>query len=223
MFVALNTYIKLISNLKLGDVDRDGIRKFYLDTSSGPAPLIKSGGFGKLYQSINVPMSTMNKSDQDRCIFPMRLNHFTNISGSSGKELVRDATEQVSKSYNARFIVKAVHVLFQWNAHSFFTYHQDDDGDVTVIINLSHGTSNMHVAGCALAEYDGIGSARMFPSKVFHRSGEAPRRCVKVALFFERKGDLLTSSSDQTGPPSSTPDPASEQTEEEEKREEVTS
>ena len=25
----------------------------------------------------------------------------------------------------------------------------------------------------------------MFPSNVFHRSGDAPRRCIKVALFFD--------------------------------------
>ena len=34
------------------------------------------------------------------------------------------------------------------------------------------------------AEYDGIGSAHLFPSKAFHRSGTAPRRCIKIALFY---------------------------------------
>ena len=78
-----------------------------------------------------------------------------------------------------------MHVLFHWNKHSFFTYHQDTDGDVTVIVNLMHGEAEMHVAGKAVAKYDGIGSAHLFPAKLFHRSGAAPRRCVKVAFFFQ--------------------------------------
>ena len=65
-----------------------------------------------------------------------------------------------------------------------FTYHQDTDGDVTVIVNLTHGEAEMHVAGKDVAKYDGVGSAHLFPAKLFHRSGAAPRRCVKVAFFF---------------------------------------
>ena len=42
----------------------------------------------------------------------------------------------------------------------------------------------MHVAGFDPAEYDGIGAAQIFPSKVFHRSGVATRRCVKIAIFY---------------------------------------
>ena len=30
----------------------------------------------------------------------------------------------------------------------------------------------------------------VFPTKVFHRSGSAPRRCVKVALFFKVKNEV---------------------------------
>ena len=82
--------------------------------------------------------------------------------------------------------LRVVHVLYHWNAHSFFTYHQDDDGHVTAIVNLSHGTASMHIAGKDTAEYDGIGATHIFPAKVFHRSGPAPRRCVKIAFFFDK-------------------------------------
>ena len=43
----------------------------------------------------------------------------------------------------------------------------------------------MHVAGKDVAKYDGVGSTHLFPAKLFHRSGAAPRRCVKVAFFFK--------------------------------------
>ena len=61
---------------------------------------------------------------------------------------------------------------------------------VTVIINLAHCKASMHVAGAKSADYDGIGSARLFPSNVFHRSGTAPRRCIKVALFYDVGADV---------------------------------
>ena len=59
-------------------------------------------------------------------------------------------------------------------------------GDLSVIINLTHGEASMHVAGMETATYNGIGSAHLFNSKLFHRSGAAPRRCVKLALFFQK-------------------------------------
>ena len=56
---------------------------------------------------------------------------------------------------------------------------------MTAIVNLTHGESTMSVAGFEEATYHGVGSTLIFPSKAFHRSGTAPRRCVKVAFFYK--------------------------------------
>ena len=42
------------------------------------------------------------------------------------------------------------------------------------------------------------GSARFFPTKLFHRSDLAPRRCVKV-VFFLNLGDAIEVKSDDSG------------------------
>ena len=192
---ALKTYVSLVDKLKEGPIDAsDGVPEFYLDSAGGQAPgNKKKGGFQHIYQHINVLTAEQKESEQRRCIFAMKQTQFKAITGTYGTALIDTAAGLVQDLYDVDMVgaPEVVHVLFHWNKHSFYTYHQDNDGDVAVIINLGFGTSNganntMHVAGAELcAEYDGVGVARVFPTKLFHRSGSAPRRCVKVALFFK--------------------------------------
>ena len=185
---ALNVYCKIIDNLKTGVDAEDGVPEFYIDSAGGQNPKKKSGGFQKVYDWINVPPALVKKTEQDRCIFAMKPGDFGKVGGSYAKALMNDATTKVKELHprDCNISMKVVHLLFHWNAHSFFTYHTDEDGKITVIIiNLAHCKAGMHVAGSQHAEYDGIGPARLFPSNVFHRSGSAPRRCVKVAFFFD--------------------------------------
>ena len=192
--VALNVYVKLVEHLKQDKVKaEDGMPTFWLDTAAGKAlgpekKKGKSGGFARLYDSINVPTAEQNKAEQDRCIFAMKPTDFKSIVGTPGTKLLDSVAHELKAIFGFGFGVspKVVHVLFHWNAHSFFTYHKDEDGDFTAIVNLTYGNSSMHVAGKVEAVYDGIGSTQLFPSKVFHRSGPAPRRCVKVAIFFNK-------------------------------------
>jgi uncharacterized protein YjlB len=80
---------------------------------------------------------------------------------------------------------EGVHVLFNWNPHSLFTYHTDEKSEVTVIVNLSPAKSSFHIAGMEEeAAYNKPGDAVVLPSAVWHRSGTAERRTVKVAYFF---------------------------------------
>ena len=105
-----------------------------------------------------------------------------------------EAVKKVNSIYSGygNYSAKVIHILFHWNTHSFFTFHQDDDGEVTVMVNLSYGKADMRVAGYENAEYSAIGAAHAFASKLFHRSGTAPRRCVKVAFFFKLvEGDIV--------------------------------
>ena len=182
---SLFLYCTLIDKLHQGNLGPDNMPTFFLDTAGGPAIAKKSGGFQALYPAINLPAEQISKAEQDRCIFAMKPTQFYHIGGLNAKKVVSAVSEQVTRVYELNASCQVVHVLFNWNAHSFFTYHQDSDGMVTVIVNLSPCTATMHVAGFEIAEYIGVGSAHMFPSNVFHRSGDAPRRCIKVALFFD--------------------------------------
>ena len=56
---------------------------------------------------------------------------------------------------------------------------------VTVIVNLAPARSTFHIAGQKEAEYKEPGDAVVLPSAVWHRSGVAQRRTVKVAYFFK--------------------------------------
>ena len=187
---ALNVWCKIVDALKPGELADDGIPKFFLDTKGGaakkakPATSDKSGGFANLYKTINVPSDKQKKNDQDRCIFALTPAVFFDIGGGHSRNMMSYVKDELTKLLHRDVRLQVVHLLFHWNEHSFFKYHQDDDGDITVIINLSPGEPTMHVAGQVEATYKGIGSAHIFPSKVFHRSGDAPRRCIKIAAFY---------------------------------------
>ena len=202
--VALNLFITLVQALKTTTVDDDGSPKLCLDGPEGMATMLRgTGGFQKLYESINVPPPAVSKPEQDRCIFAMSHAQFMKLGGPPAKKLSELLTRKITSLYSFNISCKVVHILFHWNQHSFFTYHQDEDGEIAAIVNLSHGSAAMHVAGLDEAVYDGIGSTHIFPTKVFHRSGNATRRSVKVAFFFNTTTTTITIEEGSGGPSSS--------------------
>ena len=203
----LNLYIKIVSRLKMGVEDVDKKPTFWLDSSDGKAPAPRShGGFQELYDKINVPPRQHSKQEQARCVFGMSLTTFYKVAGPASKPWVKNLTQTMSENAdNQPVSCDVVHVLFNWNAHSFFTYHQDPDGDMTAIVNLTHGESTMSVAGFEEATYHGVGSTHIFPSKAFHRSGTAPRRCVKIAFFYKAKAPIPLEESDHEEQDAATP------------------
>lgn len=186
----MNVYCNILGNLKQQGMEEDQVPKFYLDTAGGAIRSVKSGGFQNLYPAINVASNAVSKLEQDRCIFAMKPSDFAKVGGPAAKRLVDEATQKVRDIYQQNVTAKVCHLLFHWNAHSFFTYHVDQEGHISAIINLSPSDAFMHVAGCEPATYHGIGSGHIFPCNVFHRSGDAPRRCVKVAIFFDLDGPV---------------------------------
>ena len=147
----MNVYCKLLDALKKGDDDNDQMPKFYLDfagATAQPESLSKSknGGFRETYEHVNVTATDLNKCDQDRCIFRCPKVTFVKIVGGYGNNIIAEANGFIKEYYGAVYALKYIDVLFNWNKHSFFTYHQDMDGDLSVIINLTHGKAWMHVA-----------------------------------------------------------------------------
>jgi len=186
----LNLYCNLLNNLKIGTNTSDGNPFVYLEKSSGSAPEkdAKSkmpGGFSTEYRS--VATKVYNKAMQDRCLFGFsKATKFANECTSPAATLNAKVLNLMVKLF-PDFVPQSegVHVLFNWNPHSMFTYHTDKNSDVTVIVNLSPAKSSFHIAGMEEeAKYNEPGDAVVLPSAVWHRSGTAERRTVKVAYFF---------------------------------------
>ena len=105
---------------------------------------------------------------------------------------VKQLISQVQRKINYNVI--AFHILKQSNtgqdgaSEAIFDWHVDKQNDLTnafltVIINLRDTTTSMQIAGCKEYYYDGIGSAVVFYSRLWHKTGIAPPGTIKVALF----------------------------------------
>ena len=164
---------------------KDGQAMVFLDKAGGQAAKMP-GGFTGPYEL--VAAQHFNKAMQDRCIFGFRSSGlFEKECGPAAKALNATVSNQMKTFFpKCNVTSKGVHVLFNWNAHSLFTYHQDPKSIVTVIVQLTPGKSDFHVAGKGqLAVYETAGSAHMFCSQAWHRSGTAQRRTIKVAYFYD--------------------------------------
>ena len=125
---------------------------------------------------------------QDRCTFGFKsAGVFEKECGGAAKALNLRVFAQMKTYFpSCNVTSKGVHVLFNWNAHSLFTYHKDPNSIVTVIVQLTPGITDFHVAGKAqMGVYETAGSAHILCSQVWHRSGTAQRRTIKAAYFFD--------------------------------------
>jgi hypothetical protein len=187
----LNLYCNLLNNLKIGTNTSDGNPFVYLEKSTGNAPEkgAKSkmpGGFSTEYRS--VATKVYSKAMQDRCLFGFaKATKFATECTVPAATLNAKVINLMAKLF-PDFVAQSegVHVLFNWNEHSLFTYHTDKNSEVTVIVNLSPAKSSFHIAGMEEeAKYNEPGDAFVLPSAAWHRSGMAERRTVKVAYFFK--------------------------------------
>lgn len=196
---AFTLHCHLIKRLTISSqLASDHMPSIGLDTPSGS---VKLGGWTYPYKVINVPAVRFAKPEQDRCIFAMKTPQFKALGGSAGDNLLTSVLAKASSTFKRNVTCSEVHVLFHWNRHSFFVYHQDAVGDIAFIVNLSNCTTSMHVAGSEkVADMSGPGSARFFPTKLFHRSDVAPRRCVKVVFFLTLCDVIEVKSGDEAKP-----------------------
>jgi hypothetical protein len=186
----LNLYCNMLGNLKIGTNKPDGSPMVYLEKSTGTQPdkdakTKKEGGFVTAYQS--VATETYSKVMQERVIFGFKsANKFGQECTGSATALNLKVAALVAKLFpDCQALSEGVHVLFNWNPHSLFTYHKDLQSEITVIVNLAPARSTFHIAGKEEAEYMEPGDAVVLPSAAWHRSGVAQRRSVKVAYFYK--------------------------------------
>ena len=184
---SLNLFCNLVRSLKIGTTGSDGNPTVLLEKSTGEhaekaAKL--TGGFITAYES--VATGTYSKVMQDRCVYGFTKGaKFASECTSAAGTLNAKVNNLMTKLFPDDVAQsEGVHVLFNWNAHSLFSYHTDVKSTVTVIVNLSAAKSSFFIAGKEEAIYNEPGDAFVLPSAAWHRSGIAERRTVKVAFFF---------------------------------------
>ena len=185
--ICMSLYCDLVLKLRCdsSSFGNDGQAMVQLDRAGGQAAKM-SGGFTGPYQL--VATQHFNKAMQDRCIFGFKSSGvFEKECGPAAKALTATVFTRMKSFFRSCNVTsKGVHVLFHWNAHSLFTYHKDPNSIVTVIVQLTPGNTDFHVAGRSQsAVYTTAGSAHLFCSQAYHRSGTAQRRTIKVAYFFD--------------------------------------
>ena len=104
--------------------------------------------------------------------------------GSWSKSLARCQGPRLFNKCNLTF--KEIHVLFHWNAHSFFTYHNKDDGDISAIVNLSD--TIVPYLRCTSR------AAVLPPTMALDLDTSSPRKCITVPAVRRVAASRLRSS-----------------------------
>jgi len=149
------------------------------------------GGWDNKEGYKTVSASTFRKAEQDNCVIPIspiKMPSFFEAFPLAG-EVADEAIEKVmtTLSDSHPFVLEEIHLLWGWNTHSHYGYHQDHiPMCMTLTVLLSLGKSSMHVAGAPEeAKYE-LGTAHLVAGNMYHRSGYTQRRTVKMSLFFKR-------------------------------------
>jgi len=149
-----------------------------------------AGGWDNKEGYTAVSASTFHKSEQDNCVIPISKTQIPVFFEAFplAAEVAVEATKLVMTSLQDHPVdLEQIHLLWGWNTHSHFGYHQDHiPMCMTLTVLLSLGESSMHVAGAPEEAKYGLGTGQLFAGDMFHRSGYTQRRTVKMSLFFKR-------------------------------------
>ena len=186
-------------------IDFVGKYKFSLNVAEKSGAAIAAhekdfpGGFQGGYQAVDAPYDLERQST---CIFTV---HNKSQAGKLHKNLpkyIGTMATEMAEYIGFKVKFNELHLCFGFSAQSHFTYHQDKQGEWTVVVQLSPGASTIKVAGkeeelC----FTGPGDAFMFPSKAFHRSGSKQRRTLTASFFFTMTDKEADASGDDEGEP----------------------
>ena len=190
---AFSAYLNISGRLKRTEImAKDGLPVVKIDQIELKMPARK-GGFSGGYKLVNVAEQAFVQAEQDRVLFGYNRPDFLKQAGPELIRVYEGAVKAVEKAIDKKVVLLQAHILFHWNAHSFFTYHADAVGTWTMVVMLTEGASTFHMAGFPeSATYNKPGDCHLFRSKMSHRSGTAPRRAVKVSFFFDEAPPMPT-------------------------------
>ena len=192
VLAALESYTSLVSSVAF-DFKADA---WTLRVAPEDAPLPIGWATGKdvaPYDLVNLPPGVpFQKEEQNKVLFA--------VGGKAMKKLCKVHKLDYFKQLIVRYLehdfknhhsnVEECHVLFGFSNYVHFSYHQDSKDltsgsavKLSFIFNLSPGRSSMSVAGSQDYVYKFPGACSAFYSDLFHCSGDAEMRTVKVAFF----------------------------------------
>ena len=171
--------------------------------------LIK-GGFVNSYSAVNAVPHPQFQDEQSHVIFaagtvPSKVmqTHNPNFKDLIGAVNLKLSEQGFSFDWDSctdpglePIALAETHFLFGFSKLTHFLYHKDrifKNGKLqmsylSVIVNITPSKSSFEVAGADKPfEFDGMGSAAVFPSMFWHRSSTAQTGTVKVALFYVKK------------------------------------
>ena len=150
------------------------------------------GGFDGGYQLANV--ARFENEKQNACVFAFR--NKSSLAGLSKRlqRVVDAALKHVESTFASQFeretfavSVGQIHLVFGFNSHAHFLYHQDaSEYTWTITVQLSPGASTIHIAGAPEdCLFESPGDAFLFPAQAYHRSGTKERRTLTMSIFFK--------------------------------------
>ena len=189
----LSLYIDLVQRLTLsGDVTSPVV------TLEGPSHNY-SGGFGATgYAAVNVKEKEFAMVQQKSCIFAMPNKSKAMGVSKHVKSVMESVQRYAEDSLGFALSPTQVHFCFGFNEHAHFTFHQDDQGEYTVVVQLSPGNSSIQIADRDEIKLVGPGSGALFLGNAFHRSGTKQRRTLTVSFFFNVKKGGSSKEADET-------------------------
>lgn len=163
------------------------------------------GGFHRKkdrYDKVNLPQGMpFSHEEQSAAVFGLNrsygmVNKFVKQCQLEWAEaMIQEAAEKICKDkveegFSVQTRIEEVHVNFAFSPQINYAYHIDAPDlkcspDFTVMVNLSPGKTSMHIAGAKNeAHYHIPGDAVLFGAQdIFHRSGAAQWRTLKLAFF----------------------------------------
>ena len=164
----------------------------YVGPENLPAAILKphdsprtfDGGFGNGgYTKVDAPLDIRL---QTTCVFAVKSRAGANALGKGMKPLIDQMAEDIRDIAGCDVKFNELHIVFGFSGQAQFTYHTDEQGQYTVVVQLSPGCSSIKVAAeDEDMEFKHPGDAFLFPSQVYHRSGVKERRTITVSFFFE--------------------------------------
>jgi hypothetical protein len=196
--------------------------------SGGDAYLLKVEGYsikggwsdaGIGYDEVRLPSGiTFDKQEQDRVVFAVGKGEtmkgfFASAKLNFVKKMVSTSLSSLlGKDMFTGCDIEEVHVLFGFSAYTNYSFHVDGKDlqckpDYTFMLNLSPGPSSMFVAGAEQeAKYTFPGDVLLFDAvNVFHCSGHATARTLKLALFVSLKAPIAVDTGDSSSQNDSAP------------------
>ena len=161
------------------------------------------------YNEVRLPAGTKFSREEQNCVvFAVGRHQTKQFAKHFGllfvEKCIAETVDNIVGGKGAPFTIEEVHVLFGFNPHAVYSFHKDapdmeSTPNFTMMVMLSPGASTLIVAGAEREfTYKFPGAMALFDAvQVFHSSGNATARTLKLAFFVKLTVPIELSSEDE--------------------------